>query len=238
MKNIFRSVPAVVMLLLLAGCDGPVVASEESQMKFQRIPLQFIAALGEADATSGNGAQDWGVWPVDPGPRGVRLNRYERLIEAGGVAPAGWRFSDQDWWLEENGLIMESPDFPLAPGQYLVTGDREVTTVLTVHEPDENGDSRWELADDATLYDVTHLGCRSARYTSQTGGSCSPAKAPQDAFRVAPGAAMPPVEGCRCFATDFLVDLVETDDNNPVSLLPDVGGESSLRGRSVSTGLP
>ena len=145
-------------------------------MPFKRIPVQFIAALGEPEARSGSNAQHWGLWRVDPGPRGVRLNRYDSLQKSGGVAPAGWRFDNADWWLEENGLIMEQPDFPLEPGRYLVTGDREVTTVLTVYPPDANGDSRWELADGATLYDVTHLGCRSARYTPANGAAaCSPA---------------------------------------------------------------
>ena len=166
-------------------------------MNFQRVRTQFIAALGEPDARSGSGAQHWGLWQVDPGPRGVRLGSFQRLKDSGGVAPAGWRFDESEWWLEENGLIMEQPDFPLAPGRYLVTGDREVTTVLTVYPPDASGDSRWELGDGATLYDVTHLGCRSARYTpAQNGGTCSPAAAPGSAFRVAPGAAMPPVQGC------------------------------------------
>jgi hypothetical protein len=114
----------------------------------------------------------------------------------GGVAPANWKFDSQDWWLEEHGLIMEKPTFPLRPGRYLVTGDREVTAVLTVHRP-ENGNQRWELGDGATLYDVTHLACRSARYTPATSQkACSPANAPKTAFRVAPGRAMPPVDGC------------------------------------------
>ena len=51
-------------------------------------------------------------------------------------------------------------------GQYLVTGGREVETVLTVHP-----DQRWELADGAKLYDVTHLPCRAARYKPANGGS-------------------------------------------------------------------
>jgi len=63
----------------------------------------------------------------------VRLDAYERLKSAGGVAPAQWNFDSSDWWLEKHGLIMEKPVFPLSPGKYLVTGDREVTTVLTVH---------------------------------------------------------------------------------------------------------
>jgi len=119
------------------------------------------------------------------------------LARAGGIAPARWRFDGADWWLEEHGLIMEQPQFPLPPGKYLVTGDRAVTATLTIHPADKTGDRRWELDDGATLYDVTHLACRSARYRPLSGsGSCSPAKARQSAFPVAPGAAMPPVDGC------------------------------------------
>jgi hypothetical protein len=183
----------------LSACAQDKEEKEREEMKFQRVPMQYIAALGGEEAMSGSGAQTWGLWRVDPGPRGVRLKRYDKLQSAGGLAPAGWQLDETDWWLEENGLLMEQPEFPLAPGQYRVTGGREVTTVLTVHPADAQGDSRWELSDDATLYDVTHLGCRSARYTPATGtdaNSCSPANAPQSAFRVAPGAEMPPVEGC------------------------------------------
>ena len=135
-------------------------------MRFQRIETQFIAALGDPGASSGSGAQSWGLWPVDPGPRGVRLGSFAQMKAAGGVAPAGWKFDPANWWLEEHGLIMEPPVFPLPPGKYLVTGDREVTTVLTIHPVDAGGDSRWELGDHAKLYDVTHLPCRAARYTS------------------------------------------------------------------------
>src|SRR5262249_45868081 len=97
--------------------------------------------------------------------------------------------------------------------KYVVTGDREVTTVLTIHPADAAGDSRWELGDDATLYDVTHLPCRAARYTSPTGEG-SPANAQQSAFPVAPGATMPPVPGCE--QKDYagiLVIAVGTDDS-------------------------
>ena len=59
--------------------------------------------------------------------------------------------------MEENGLLMESPDFPLPEGQYLVTGGRETQAVLKV-----SGDS-WSLSHEAKLSDVTHLPCRSAR---------------------------------------------------------------------------
>src|SRR5688500_17070873 len=167
------------------------------QTKFQRISTQFIAALGDPGATSGSGAQSWGLWPLDPGPRGVELNSYKRLKDAGGVAPARWKFDGTDWWLEEHGLIMEQPTFPLPPGKYVVTGGRDVTAVLTIHPADRNGDRRWELDKGARLYDVTHLACRSARYIpAAVDGSCSPANAQKTAFPVAPGEAMPPVEGC------------------------------------------
>jgi hypothetical protein len=189
---------------------------DTEEMRFERVSMQYIAALGGEGDTSGSGAQAWGLWPVDPGPRGVRLNRFEQLQAADGRAPAGWQLDNKDWWLEENGLLMEQPEFPLAPGHYMVTGGREVTTVLTVHPADEEGDSRWELADGATLYDVTHLGCRSARYTPASGtaaNSCSPSNAPQSAFRVAPGAEMPPVEGCakQDYAVLFIIAVGVTD---------------------------
>ena len=38
---------------------------------FTRIPIQSIAALGDPQALSGTGAQEWGLWRKDPGPRGV-----------------------------------------------------------------------------------------------------------------------------------------------------------------------
>jgi hypothetical protein len=164
---------------------------------FKPIATQFIAALGEPRAKSGTGAENWGLWSVDPGPRGVHLTRYSELLADGSVAKAGWKFDSSDWWLDENGLIMEHPKYGMPPGRYMVTGDREITTILTVHPKDANSTQRWELANDATLYDVTHLRCRSARYKPIVGSSaCSPASAPKDQFRVAPGAAMPPVNGC------------------------------------------
>ena len=124
------------------------------------------------------------------------------------MAPAQWKFDAADWWLEEHGLIMEKPTFPLPPGKYLVTGDRKVTTVLTIHPKDSlDGNQRWELADGATLYDVTHLACRSARYTPTTANnSCSPANAQTTGFPVTPGAAMPVVKGCH--KQDYAVLIV------------------------------
>ena len=74
------------------------------------------------------GASSWGIWRVDPGPRGVRLNNWNMLKNNNGVAPARWKFDANDWWLEEHGLIMEKPDFPLPSGRYVVTGGRETTS--------------------------------------------------------------------------------------------------------------
>ena len=188
---------AAVLLVTIAVLAQTVYAASVGQTKFRRIPTQYIAALGDPGATSGSGAQSWGLWPLDPGPRGVKLHRYQSLKTSGGVAPAGWKFNETNWWLEEHGLLMEQPNVPLSPGKYVVTGARKVTAVLTIHPTDSHGDRHWELDQNATLYDVTHLACRSARYTPATvGGSCSPASAKQTSFPVAPGGAMPPVEGC------------------------------------------
>ncbi len=188
---------ATTLLVTIAAIAQPVHAGGGGQTKFTRTSTQYIAALGNPGATSGNGAQLWGLWPLDPGPRGVKLNHYQSLENSGGVAPARWKFDETNWWLEEHGLIMEQPTVPLPPGKYLVTGARKVTAVLTIHPTDSHGDRRWELDQGATLYDVTHLACRSARYTpAAVGGSCSPANAKQTAFPVTPGGAMPPVDGC------------------------------------------
>ena len=183
-------------------------------MKFQRISTQFIAALGNPHANSGGGAQSWGLWPEDPGPRGVMLSRFEQMTDAGGIAPAGWQFDAADWWLEEHGLIMEPPVFPIPPGSYLVTGDREVTTVLTIHPAGIDGDSRWELDGAATLYDVTHLPCRAARYRATEGASCSPTSVPRTAFPVPPGATMPAVGGCekQDYAVVFVIGVAVNDE--------------------------
>lgn len=197
-QQLMRHISLVTALLVTIAIAAQTVhAADGGQTKFKRISTQYIAALGEPGATSGSGAQWWGLWPLDPGPRGVKLNHYRSLKDAGGVAPSRWQFDETNWWLEEHGLIMEQPTVPLPPGKYVVTGARKVTSVLTIHPADSHGDRRWELDQGATLYDVTHLACRSARYTpARTGGSCSPANAKQTAFPVAPGGAMPPVEGC------------------------------------------
>lgn len=164
---------------------------------FTPVDTQYIAALGDPDARSGTGAEAWGLWPVDPGPRGVRLSAYDKLVAAGGLAPDGWQFDAQSWWLEEHGLIMEPPEFPLPPGRYVVTGAREVTAVLTVGEPDADGVQDWALDHGASIYDVTHLRCRAAVYMPETpGSSCAPDAVNQTLFPMTPGAVMPRVAGC------------------------------------------
>jgi hypothetical protein len=201
-----------LLALMIVGAD--VHAKDSEPVKFKRVATQFIAALGDPAASSGAGAEAWGVWRIDPGPRGVRLESFERLQAAGGVAPAKWQFDTKDWWLEEHGLIMEPPDFPLPAGQYLVTGDRAVTTVLTIYPKDKAGKQRWELADGAKLYDVTHLPCRSARYTPASSDAvCSPAKARTRDFPVTPGAAMPAVAGClkQDYAVLFVIGVAVPD---------------------------
>ena len=205
--SVSRRLLSMGSLMLAAGLLLTVPASGADLSKFRRIEPQYIAALGDPGATSGNGAQSWGFWNQDPGPRACKLDHYPQLKAAGGVAPAQWKFDAKDWWLEEHGLIMEKPTFPLAPGKYLVTGDRNVTTVLTILPKDKDGNQRWELADGATLYDVTHLGCRSARYTPSTANKpCSPENVKTTGFPVNPGADMPPVNGCN--KQDYTVLIV------------------------------
>lgn len=207
---------SLAMRLMVAAFGGlmlfgppPVMA----QARYTRIPMQYIAALADPGSKSGSGAEAWGLWIVDPGPRGVRLRNYGALKAAGGLAPAKWRFDDADWWLEENGSIMEQPSFPIAAGKYVVTGDREVTAVLTIHPRDAGGVTRWELDKGATLHDVTHLGCRAARYTPLAGEhSCSPDKASQNVFPVTAGAAMPAVESCKKQDYEVLIVIGMVND--------------------------
>lgn len=206
-----RAVVAAGAGAALAGLLPPqaAVLAADGEPKFKRLsPIQFIAALGDPDATSGTGAEKWGLWREDPGPRGVWLSKYATLEKNGGKAPAGWTFDKAGWWVEEHGLIMEQPaPLPLqryeregstmkvidTAKRYVVTGDRQVTSVLTVHD-----DGKWELSK-GKLYDVTHLPCRSGLYTPLPGaapGTCSPEAADRSTFPVKPGALMPSVAGC------------------------------------------
>ena len=122
------------------------------------------------------------------------------------MAPAGWLVDPRRFYVEEHGLIMEVPGpLPLqkferegekmkvvAPERrYVVTGDREVTSILTVES-----DGRWNLSK-GTLYDVTHLPCRTGVYTPTAAGTCKPLESMQAQFPVKPGARMPAFEGCK-----------------------------------------
>jgi hypothetical protein len=197
-------------LVTAADCKRitAATAAEEPKPKFKRLsPIQFIAAIDDPKASSGTGAEKWGLWREDPGPRGVFLRDYEKKLAAkGGRAPAGWTMDPANFYVEEHGLIMEVPaPLPLqkferegetmkvvAPQRrYVVTGDRDVTAVLTVQ-----ADGRWQLSK-GTLYDVTHLPCRTGVYTPETEGSCKPLESMQSKFPVKPGALMPTFQGCK-----------------------------------------
>jgi hypothetical protein len=194
----------------LAALIAP--SSLEAATNFKPIPTQFLAALADPGAKSGTGAETWGLWTVDPGPRGVRLSALEQLKANGNVAPAGWTFDPANWWLEEHGLIMEQPSPNVPAGRYLVTGDRTVQTVLTIYPKDTNGKQAWELADGATLYDVTHLRCRAARYTLSAGSkACTPGMVDPNRFPMPPGDQMPLLKGCDTLdhAVLFIVGLEE-----------------------------
>ncbi len=197
------------MLIVLSRS---VHADGNAPTQFKHVPLQYIAALGDPQANSGGGAQMWGLWSQDPGPRGCMLEGYSKLKAAGGVAPAQWKFDNADWWLEEHGVIMEKPVFPIPPGKYVVTGGREVTVVLTISPADQKGQQQWELSNGAKLYDVTHLPCRSARYTPAASNSaCSPDMVQKAAFPVGPGSVMPAIKGCKKqdYAVLFLIGVAE-----------------------------
>jgi hypothetical protein len=173
-----------------------ILAPASAELKLKSIDTQYIAALGDAQATRGSNAEDWGLWAVDPGPRGVLLAQSIELLSKG-AAPAGWVFDKTDWWVEEYGRIMEKPAFPIPPGRYVVTNGKFTTAILTVHTKDASGHMAWELSDNTKLIHVTHLGCRAGRYRPEaTGAVCTPANAAPEQFPVAPGAAMPPVTHC------------------------------------------
>ena len=76
----------VITMIFMMTLSPMAFAAGDGQTIFKRIPTQYIAALGDPNASSGNNAQTWGLWSVDPGPRGVKLKHYEQLEAAGGVA--------------------------------------------------------------------------------------------------------------------------------------------------------
>jgi len=66
---------ALLLIGLIVGTTLQSTASHATnanQLKFKRIPTQFIAALGKPGASSGSNAQSWGLWRLDPGPHDTR----------------------------------------------------------------------------------------------------------------------------------------------------------------------
>ena len=198
MKNITHITRRKWITLLLSSLTVGVSSQTFAQTKFKRIRTQYIAALAQGNSTSGTGAETWGLWRIDPGPIGVWLRFYKLLQKAGNIAPAGWRFNIDDWWLDENGLIMKAPEFPMPAGKYYVTNGEEHISLLTVEPPDTTGTQAWSLSDNKTIANVTHGPCRSTRYTPENGlGTCSPVNANQNVFPLKPGEDPPPVQGCK-----------------------------------------
>jgi len=210
LRRAFLASSLTALTYNIVAIEMPSALGRLSNPGYERVsPLQFVAALGDPDASSGGGAQHWGLWRTDPGPRGLRLRDYERMVGSGSdnndessssaVSRPTW-LDDADFFLDENAIIMPPPEFPLPPGKYLVTGARTVTTGLTI---DATGN--WKLddgdGDDTnghTLYDVTHLPCRAARYrrrVAQDAENGSPSTVRRGDFPVAPGGVMPDVPG-------------------------------------------
>lgn len=193
------AIPVRRLLLAYTLAAGTEYALSQNVVRpgFKRIhPMQFFAALGDPNSQSGVGAEKWGVWSLDPGPRGIPLDQFDETISSGRkVSPVGWEIDPKVFWLEEHGIWMEAPRYNLQPGRYLVTGGRLRTSVLTIHPADENGAMKWSL-DGGVLYDVTHLPCRSALYVDEGNGG-SPLNARKEDFPVKPGALMPEVDGCK-----------------------------------------
>ena len=59
--SVSRWLLSLGFVMLVAGLQQPVHASDADLSKFRRIEPQYIAALGDPGATSGNGAQSWGL---------------------------------------------------------------------------------------------------------------------------------------------------------------------------------
>ena len=202
----FRLAAALAFVANLSAFIPAIAAPSTAAPKVKWIETQYIAALGDPSATRGNNAETWGIWVLDPGPRGVRLAESAQFL-AKGEAPAGWQFNRSDWWLEEYGRIMEAPEFPIAPGTYVVSNGTFMMGLLKVSPKDAAGRMAWELAHGATLISVTHLGCRAGRYQPETAGAvCTPGNAATEHFPVKPGAAMPAVK--HCAKQDYHVLLV------------------------------
>ena len=65
-----RGLLAMGLLMMMAAVEQSAHAAGKDQTKFKRISPQYIAALGDPGATSGSGAQSWGLWRLRSGPAG------------------------------------------------------------------------------------------------------------------------------------------------------------------------
>jgi hypothetical protein len=108
--------------------------------------LARTCSLSRNDTASLSSAGRWrrcACW-LDVRPGAIDSNnhslRSKFAIDAGVATLNRKRRMQGDWWLEEHGLIMEKPSFPLPAGKYMVTGDREITTELTI-----TPDNKWSL---------------------------------------------------------------------------------------------
>ena len=113
-----------VVASTLATISMPQACSA-AERQWKRVnPIQFIAANvdptgGGNQQSSGTGADSWGIWTVDPGPRGVQLRDYSKLEKNNGVAPAKWQFENElaswgeDYAAVPSGtqVVPKSPDF-------------------------------------------------------------------------------------------------------------------------------
>jgi len=191
----------------------PSAATASYLPKIRRVKTQYIATTARPAESRGTGAQNWGIWRRDPGPRGVWVQRYDELKAAGGRADANWQFDKKDWWIDENGVLMENPVFPLPPGKYYVTGNRTVRSILTVHPKDESGEMKWRLNFSANIHDVTHLECRAGRYRPVGDiATCTPNDVDRSVFPIKPGQQMPTVPGCtlKDYAVLFVIGIAVT----------------------------
>ena len=105
--------------------------------------------------------------------------------------------------------------------KYISPGSHHLTNISSMplcHEMQSGGVpsfcaqvQKWSLGDNAKLYDVTHLPCRSARYTPESPGGCIPSNELEVQFPVSPGDTMPPQPGCKKvdYAVLFILGVAE-----------------------------
>ena len=86
-----RVLLAIGWLMLIVALGPSARAEGETSTTFKHIPLQYIVALGDPAATFGSGAQSWGLWRQDPGPRGCLLTNTKGSDLQWGLTPFLYR---------------------------------------------------------------------------------------------------------------------------------------------------